>query len=160
MLSINALSPHHRARDVATLFPRAAPTFRRVEDSAHTSRLYVVLVAKSDAMGLGGDVPFGASRKQTTTTGALSAAISRRVCDKLRSEVRVGAVVDAHLQDQLIVFQTLSRCRSSFPRPDSDKGADGASAFVVHSLKQVVDGLAADLGQPSPIRTTAGPFGH
>ena len=70
MLSINALSPHHLARDVAALFPRAALTFRRVQDSGHTSRLHVLLGAKSDALRLGGDFLFGAGWKHTTTTEA------------------------------------------------------------------------------------------
>lgn len=101
--------------DLEAVFPGV--DFRAPEESGHESRIYVLAVARS-ATGLrwGRDVLYGGGRKGKSRA-QLSREVSRMVTEALEEEVLGrGGVVDAFLQDQLVIFQALARGRTSFPR--------------------------------------------
>lgn len=101
--------------DLGKLFPNTRLIFREPEESNHASRIYVLLVAKSETLRWGRDVLYGGNRKKKTWE-ELCREVSRAVTRALIAEVRQGGVVDEFLQDQLVIFQALAEGRTSFPR--------------------------------------------
>lgn len=94
---IERLLDHHP--DVEILFPVN-------EDSQHSMRLYLLLVAEtSSGFRLGRDWLF--DRK----TGSPHAAnqLVQQVVDDLEQELEHGGCVDEYLQDQLVIFQALAK---------------------------------------------------
>lgn len=121
---------------LASVFPGAGLDFRRPEESGHESRIYVLLVARSDALRWGRDVLYGGKRKGKGKSKAeLSRTVARMVAGALGDEVRKGGVVDGFLQDQLVIFQALAQGRTSFPgrarKTEGDEGPDGQVAGAV-----------------------------
>jgi RNA 3'-terminal phosphate cyclase (ATP) len=95
--------------DISTLFPGAVIDFVVVEDSGHDSRIYVLLVARSQTGLLWGrDILFNQSRKGKSNT-VLAKLVSRKVCRDLHQEVSKRNIADEFLEDQLIVFQALAK---------------------------------------------------
>lgn len=101
--------------DLEEMFPGARLEFREPEESGHESRIYVLLVAKSETLRWGRDVLYGGRRKGKSKT-KLSQEVSQMVTRALQNEVLQGGVVDEFLQDQLVIFQALARGKTSFPR--------------------------------------------
>lgn len=145
--------------DLEGLFPGASLDFRPPEDSEHESRIYVLLVARSDRLRWGRDVLYGGKRKGQSKA-ELSKKVAKAVAEALGDEVRRGGVVDGFLQDQLVIFQALAQGQTSFPRharPAERNEPDGRSADAVDDLGleelQIGEGLRRDrvkgpLGDP------------
>lgn len=118
--------------DLVGLFPGARLDVRRPEESGHESRIYVLLVARSETLRWGRDVLYGGKRKGKGKA-ELSRTVARAVVRALRDEIQKGGVVDEFLQDQLVIFQALAQGRTSFPRRapkmgGGDEADDGHSA--------------------------------
>ncbi|RDL41614.1 RNA 3'-terminal phosphate cyclase [Venustampulla echinocandica] len=97
------------------VFPDVETNFLLVEDSRHNARIYTLLVAHTST-----DLRFGRDwlydrRTRDKSSDDLSVEIAKRVVDQLDAEVRKGALVDEHLQDQLIIFQALAEGQSNIP---------------------------------------------
>lgn len=109
------------------LFPRAHTKFRETEESQHESRTYVLLVARSETLRWGQDILYSGKRKSHSKT-ELSKKVAKGVAEALRKEIQERNVVDAYLQDQLVIFQALSKGKTTFKRhmhrqqgPDRDE---------------------------------------
>ncbi|KAK0632248.1 RNA 3'-terminal phosphate cyclase-domain-containing protein [Immersiella caudata] len=112
-------------QDLGDFFPGADVQFKVTEDSGEDTRVYVLLVAKSEAGPIWGrDVLTSIPKKSRSkdghagakATASVSESVARKVSKELFAEVSSGGVVDEFLQDQLIIFQALAEGRSSFPR--------------------------------------------
>ncbi|KAK5662831.1 hypothetical protein OQA88_6242 [Cercophora sp. LCS_1] len=129
-------------QDLGDLFPGVDVTFKIVEDSGTDSRIYVLLVAKSETLRWGRDILSAVPKKAKAAGGkgakngakasvSTSESIARKVSKELFAEVSSGGVVDEYLQDQLVVFQALAEGRSSFPRTGvapAEHGTNGHGA--------------------------------
>lgn len=142
------------ARHLGSSYPRADVSFRTVEDSKDTARVYIFLVATSKSgIRWGSDILTSQPKKVRSLETWLE-QISARLCDDLRKEVALGGEVDEHLQDQLICFQAMADGISSFPRTDEEMTPEERNK-VAESFR--------DLSQGKPSRkdnTRNGPFGH
>lgn len=139
-------------KDIGVLFPQADVVFKTVDDSGHDSRWYALLVSHSSSgIRLGKDVLCSLPKKARSPK-AFVAQLSDRLCRSLFEEVCLGGHVDEHLQDQLIIFQTLCEGHSSFPRHDS----------VDEPVEMLIDEMAnLDLGSSRLRREkTVDPFGN
>jgi RNA 3'-terminal phosphate cyclase len=112
-------------QDLGDFFPGADVSFKVIEDSGEDTRVYVLLVAKSEAGPIWGrDILASIPKKSrgkdknagSKATASFSESVARKVSKDLFAEVSSGGVVDEFLQDQLIIFQALAEGRSSFPR--------------------------------------------
>lgn len=108
---------------LAGAFPGAGCEFRAPEDSRHESRIYVLLVARSATLRWGRDLLYNGKRKGKTAA-KISDEVARAVTKSLAGEISAGGVVDEFLQDQLVIFQALAGCRTSFPRSRPETQAD------------------------------------
>lgn len=95
--------------------PDANLRFEQAEDSGHNSRLYVVLVAKSENLWWGRDALHRHKRKGETIC-SIAKGLSTSVIRALLEEIRQVGTVDKFLQDQLVIFQALAEGKTSFPR--------------------------------------------
>lgn len=75
----------------------------------------------------------------------ISVRIAQKVVDQLDAEIRKGGVVDAHLQDQLVVFQALAEGRSSIP----------GSEEALHSERERIERADEPFGDGSMHTKTA-----
>lgn len=88
------------------------------EDSAHSKRLYLLLVAEtSSGYRLGRDWLFD---RNTGSPKAVDQLVSQVIVD-LEQEIAHGGCVDEYLQDQLVVFQALAQGRAFV---DAGKGRE------------------------------------
>lgn len=110
-------------KDLANLFQRATIDHYPSEDSGHESRIYVLVVATSGTKRWGRDLLYAGKRKGKKPE-ALCKEISRTVTRALEEDFRRGAVVDEHLQDQLVIFQALAEGRTSFRSDTGQTGED------------------------------------
>lgn len=112
--------------DLEPMFPGVEITFPVRDDSCHDTRMYVLLVAKSDTLRWGRDYLFEGQRAGKTKE-VLAREISDEVSQAFHEEVTTGGIVDEFLQDQLVVFQALAEGETSFPRDGGveDEGISG-----------------------------------
>ena len=148
-------------QNLGDLFHEADVEFKVVEDSGEDTRVYVLLVAKSEAgLRWGRDiltsVPKKSRGKGVKAAASFSQDVSLKVCKELFDEVSTRGVVDEFLQDQLVIFQALAEGRSSFPRTVSKEGEQDKE----DGLEAAMDGL--DLGISERLRKdkTHEPFGE
>lgn len=108
--------------------PNLAFTFH---DSGHAKRLYVLLVATVPDGGrdrkLGRDVLYEKKFRPDGVFSSPAAEMADSVASALAAEVGSGALVDAHMRDQLVVFQTLAQGRSEVWGGEDEDG-DGCCA--------------------------------
>jgi RNA 3'-terminal phosphate cyclase (ATP) len=115
--------------DLGELWPDVDVNFVLTEDSGADQRMYVLLVAKTanteslPILRWGKDVLTSIPKKTKMSRTAFAEKLSRDVAKSLFEEVAVNGVVDAHLQDQLVLFQALAEGRTLFRR--NEDGADG-----------------------------------
>lgn len=123
-------------QDLGDFFPGADVEFKVAEDSGDDSRIYVLLVAKSEAdIRWGRDVLTSVPKKSrgkggktgAKATASVSENVARKVSKELFAEVSAGGVVDEFLQDQLVIFQALAEGRSSFPGSGATTKNDAAT---------------------------------
>lgn len=144
------------ARDLDDMWPGVEVAFPVLEDSGSDARVYVLLVAKSEAGSRrwgrdvltsvparkakdgGGGKTKCKSKGKTADGGdrgdrgkeAYAEEISRDVVRELFEEVALGGDGDVYLQDQLVIFQALAEGRTSFVRQTDqereDDGEDGS----------------------------------
>jgi len=82
------------------------------EDSRHPARLYTLLVAHTaNGFRFGRDWLYDKKVKGQSMDD-LATEIAQKVVDGLDTEVRKGGCVDEYLQDQIVIFQALSKGRS------------------------------------------------
>ncbi|OIW31133.1 EPT/RTPC-like protein [Coniochaeta ligniaria NRRL 30616] len=104
-------------RGLEDLLPRAEVRFKVVEDTGKESRVYVLLVARSETLRWGRDVLTSVPKKKKKNgQGDFAEFTARKVCEELYEELEGRGTVDEFLQDQLVVFQALAEGRTSFPR--------------------------------------------
>lgn len=96
--------------------PKAELNFKVLEDTMKDSRVYVLLVARSDTLRWGRDILTSVPKKQKKGQGDFSEYVARKVGNDLYDELEGRGTVDEYLQDQLVVFQALAEGWSSFPR--------------------------------------------
>lgn len=123
--------------DLRQILPDANLKFEQAEDSGHDSRLYVLLVAKSEKLQWGRDVLYRQKRKGKTIC-SIAKEVSKSVTRALREETRQVGTVDKFLQDQLVIFQALAEGQTSFPR-----------IALEDQMSQEYDGMAEESG-PEP----------
>ncbi|KAK4447503.1 RNA 3'-terminal phosphate cyclase-domain-containing protein [Podospora aff. communis PSN243] len=159
------------SQDLGDFFPGADVTFKVVEDSGEDTRVYVLLVAKSEAGPIWGrDILTSIPKKSrgkdknagAKATASFSESVARKVSKDLFAEVSSGGVVDEFLQDQLVIFQALAEDRSSFPRTGiipSETGTVGTDPTAA-ALEEALQDLDLDLGTRERKDKTDEPFGE
>lgn len=114
--------------DLQQRLPDVTLRFEQAEESGHESRIYVLLVAKSETLRWGRDSLYNKKRKGKTLQ-ALAVEVSRTVTKALYNEIRQVGTVDEFLQDQLVIFQALAEGKTNFPRfgpqDEARQGHDG-----------------------------------
>lgn len=137
-------------KDLANLYPGSDVHFKLVEDSSLDSRWYILLVAHSGSGIRWGHDFLGSMPKKTKNRDTFSAQVSSKVCRGLYEETSAGGQADAHLQDQIVVFQALCDGYSSLPRNDESSPA---------SLLDATGNLNIGDGRMRKEKTHE-PFGH
>lgn len=115
------------AEDIDSRFPGAEVEFK-CEDSGHSDRFYVLLVAKSEYCRWGRDV-ITAKRLRGVHVASMSKEISSKLVKDLEDEVsgeRGDCPIDTYLQDQFVIFQCLAEGRTCFPRNRKDQSTEFA----------------------------------
>lgn len=141
-IDVSILAPAHMletlqnalVRDLGILFPDVDVQIKTIEDSGKDSRIYALLVARSETLRWGRDILTSAPKKGKGRD-KLTDNISKKVCKELYQEVETGGVVDEFLQDQLVIFQALADGETSFPRDNYGPAA---------SLEKGMDNLTVD----------------
>ncbi|KAG0282734.1 hypothetical protein BGZ96_000181, partial [Linnemannia gamsii] len=99
---------HEIATSLASNFPGVATTIT-FEDSGHHSRLYLLLVAKSDRGHLlGRDWLYDRKTRGGELNGPVE-QIVKEVVQQLQMELKHGGCVDEYLRDQLVIFSALAK---------------------------------------------------
>lgn len=99
---------HEVATSLASNFPGVATTIT-FEDSGHHSRLYLLLVAKSDRGHLlGRDWLYDRKTRGGELNGPVE-QIVKEVVQQLQMELKHGGCVDEYLRDQLVIFSALAK---------------------------------------------------
>lgn len=129
--------------DLNRLFPDISLNFREPEESKHESRIYVLLVAKSETLRWGRDILYGGKRKKKTRE-ELCKEVSRAVTKALGAEIRQGGVVDEFLQDQLVIFQALAQGKTSFPRSTTQAERDSRGGQSAAEIDEKLNELHID----------------
>ncbi|KAF9272151.1 hypothetical protein BGZ88_005131 [Linnemannia elongata] len=151
---------HEIAVRLAANFPGVATTIT-FEDSGHPSRLYLLLVAKSEnGHLLGRDWLY--DRK--TRGGELNRPVEqlvKEVVQQLQMELKHGGCVDEYLRDQLVIFSALARgkCHIDVGRNEDGQLVEGSlhtrtAQWVVSQMLPValaedgsiVEGIALEAG--------------
>lgn len=114
--------------DIESRFPGAEIEFK-TEESGHTDRVYVMLVAKAKHCRWGRDY-INSDRLKDANIASLSKQISSQLAKDLEGESNGDCPIDTFLQDQLVIYQCLAEGRSCFPRPRKDQAAE----FALRSL--------------------------
>jgi RNA 3'-terminal phosphate cyclase (ATP) len=140
-------------KDLGSLFPDSDVNFVSIGDSGDPSRLYALLVARSESgLRWGRDILSSTPKKSKNKT-SIVADLSRKVSRDLFKETELMSTVDEFLQDQVIIYQALAEGRSSFPRTDNPPFESGPS-----ELKQPMADL--QLGERMRKDKADEPFGH
>ncbi len=99
------------------------------EDSRHPARLYTLLVAHmANGFRFGRDWLYDKTVKGKSIDD-IATKIAQKVVDELDVEIRKGGCVDEYLQDQLVVFQALSKGRSVIFDSSNEGDADSDASF-------------------------------
>lgn len=137
--------------DIENRFP-GAEVECNVEDSGHTDRVYILLVAHAEYCRWGRD-HITARRLKGVNTESLAKEISSKLSKDLEDEVNgeVGGEcpVDTFLQDQLVIYQCLAEGRSCFPRQRKDQTTE----YALKSLHPDFP-LKEDLIMKLPVQNT------
>ncbi|KAK0730024.1 RNA 3'-terminal phosphate cyclase-domain-containing protein [Lasiosphaeris hirsuta] len=171
-------------QDLSDLFLGVDVNFKVSEESGADSRIYVLLVARSETLRWGRDILTSVPKKGKSGSGGGGAkgakgakvssggfsvsvidSVSRKVSKDLYEEVSNGGAVDEFLQDQLVIFQALAEGQTSFPHSSSQddtletKSSGLGLEDAVESL-QIEDRLRKDktrepFGEGSTHTTTA-----
>ncbi|KAK3363308.1 RNA 3'-terminal phosphate cyclase-domain-containing protein [Lasiosphaeria hispida] len=141
-------------QDLSDLFPGVDVNFKVSEESGADSRIYVLLVARSETLRWGRDILTAVPKKGKSGSGgggggskgvkggkassggvsvSVTDSVSRKVSKDLYEEVSNGGVVDEFLQDQVVIFQALAEGQTSFPH--------SAAQDDILEVKSVVAGL-------------------
>jgi len=142
-------------RDLQVLFPGVQVNTRKLEESGHESRAYILLVAISGSgLRWGCDILYAIPKKRKggnskKTISPIEDA-SRKVSKGLFEEVSNKSQCDSHAQDQLVVFQAVAQGPTAFPRWQQPVGG----------LQELMRGF--NLEDPSQMRkeNTGEPFGE
>jgi RNA 3'-terminal phosphate cyclase (ATP) len=141
-------------RDLEELLPKAEVRFKVVEDTASESRVYVLLVARSETLRWGRDVLTALPKKKRKDQGNFPEYVARKVCKELYEELEGRGTVDEYLQDQLVVFQALAEGRTSFPRSgESDLEEELADLTIEDRMRR--EKAQEPFGEGSTHTTTA-----
>jgi RNA 3'-terminal phosphate cyclase (ATP) len=142
-------------RDLGDLFPGVPMHTKKLEDSEHESRVYILLVAISESgLRWGRDILYALPKNKKAKSKKVVSPVDdavRKVTKGLFEEVRNRSQLDSHAQDQVVVFQALAKGLTSFPRRQEP----------VDEVRDLLRGLNFD--EPSQMRkerTTDGPFGE
>jgi RNA 3'-terminal phosphate cyclase (ATP) len=101
--------------ELSTVFPEVDVEVLLVEDSGHKARMYALLVAHtSTGLRFGRDWLYDKTSKNKSPK-TLSIEMARGIVAGLDRTLCRGGLVDEHLQDQLIIFQTLAAGMSVIP---------------------------------------------
>lgn len=136
------------ATDIERRFDRPEIVFRTVEDSGHSDRVYVLLVAHSEYCRWARDMINSETLKDRdleSFTKDLSSKLCNELDDEVNAEVGGECPVDQFLQDQLIIFQALAEGRSCFPRQSKGQTTEHALDHLHPDFPLVVDELAASV---------------
>ncbi|KAF9148950.1 hypothetical protein BG015_009291 [Linnemannia schmuckeri] len=118
---------HEVATVLAANFPGITTTIT-FEDSGHHSRLYLLLVAKSDnGHLLGRDWLYDRKTRGGELNGPVE-QIVREVVQRLQMELKHGGCVDEYLRDQLVIFSALAegKCHIDAGRNDDGQLLEGS----------------------------------
>ncbi|KAH8907990.1 RNA-3'-phosphate cyclase 1 [Coniochaeta sp. PMI_546] len=141
-------------RGLEELLPRAEVRFGVVEDTVKESRVYVLLVARSETLRWGRDVLTSLPKKRKKGQGDFEEYVARKVCMELYEELEGRGTVDEFLQDQLVVFQALADGRTSFPR-SGDRGLEEELADLTTEDRMRRERAQGPFGEGSTHTTTA-----
>lgn len=166
-IDVSVLAPAHMHgdlqgalfRDLDSLFPGVEISVKVLEDSGLDSRIYVLLVARSETLRWGRDILTSAPKKAKAKgkgKESLSDYVSRKVCKDLYEELETSGVVDEFLQDQLIIFQALAEGETSFPRDNHGGGGNG----LPQRSGSLVEGMEDLTFRERRKDKTHEPFGH
>ncbi|KAB5562846.1 RNA 3'-terminal phosphate cyclase domain-containing protein [Coniochaeta sp. 2T2.1] len=144
-------------RGLEEVLPKAEVRFKVVEDTVRESRVYVLLVARSDTLRWGRDVLTSVPKKKKKKgEGDFGEYVARKVCQELWEEVQGRGVVDEYLQDQLVVFQALAEGNTSFPRSGERELEDELADLKLNDKEKMRREKAAEpFGEGSTHTTTA-----
>ena len=106
------------------------------EDSKHSKRLYLLLVAESsNGYRLGRDWLYDEKIREDKLDNTLHRLVSKVVRD-LDNELAHGGCVDEFMQDQLVVFQALAEGRT-----EVDGGTDRRASLHTQTARWVIETL-------------------
>jgi RNA 3'-terminal phosphate cyclase (ATP) len=147
----------HLVKHLGQIFPDADVSFKVTEDSGDVARWYILLVANSATGSRWGRDTLVSMPKKTRSASIWAGQVVRQVCKDLYEEVSLGGQVDEHLQDQVVVFQALSKGYSSLPRGD-DTGEQSSSTetLLVDELGKLQIGAGGRMRREKAVE----PFGH
>lgn len=129
-------------RDLATSqilkrWPEVEISFPVDEDSKHPKRLYLLLVAEtSNNYRLGRDWLYDRKLRTPTDLAEAPRVLVKQVVRELEDELQHGGRVDEYMEDQLVVFQALSRGRSWV-----DSGQEREASLHTKTARWVVERL-------------------
>ncbi|KAG9073009.1 hypothetical protein KI688_000790 [Linnemannia hyalina] len=151
---------HEVAIRLAANFPGVATTIT-FEDSGHHSRLYLLLVAKSEnGHLLGRDWLYDRKTRGGELNGPVEQLV-KEVVQQLQMELKHGGCVDEYLRDQLVIFSALARgkCHIDAGRNEEGQLVEGSlhtktAQWVVSQMLPValgedgsiVEGIALEVG--------------
>lgn len=162
-VSVLAPAGRHEALRTAVVdglrgvLPTAEVRFKVVEDTVEESRVYVLLVARSETLRWGRDVLTSVPKKSKKKKGEeedFEVSVARKVCQELCEELEGRGAVDEYLQDQLVVFQALAEGRTSFPR-SGDRGVEEELAGLAIGESMRKEKALEPFGEGSTHTTTA-----
>lgn len=131
--------------DIENRFPGAEVEFK-TEESGHTDRVYVMLVAKAKHCRWSRDY-INSDRLKDANVASLSKQISSQLAKDLEGETNGDCPIDTFLQDQLVIYQCLAEGRSCFPRPRKDQTAEFALGNLHPDFPLTEDLLATMRGR-------------
>lgn len=142
-------------KELEKVLPRAEVGFKVVEDSGRESRVYVLLVARSETLRWGRDVLTSVPKKKKKNgQGDFAEYVARQVCRELYAELEGRGTVDEYLQDQLVVFQALAEGKTSFPR-SGERGVEEELANLTIGEGMRREKALEPFGEGSTHTTTA-----
>ncbi|MCJ1383928.1 hypothetical protein MMC17_007042 [Xylographa soralifera] len=117
-------------------YPNIEILFPVDEDSKHSKRLYLLLVAEtSNGYRLGRDWLYDEKINDTKLDKTLHRLVSKVIRD-LDDELAHGGCVDEFMQDQLVVFQALAEGRT-----EVDGGTDRRASLHTQTARWVIETL-------------------
>jgi len=122
------------------------------EESGHDARLYVLAVAHSESgLRWGRDYLYDRSakkKKPETLAREMAKMVTKRLSQEVLASSASAAAVDEYLQDQLVVFQALTKGRSTYWSQESEQWQEAEVSD--HSSSSTTTGDMEELQQKSP----------